>query len=75
MTFIKHKIKLINKLESSKEYQKDNALQRVVEILNGVENSSDLKNHKDLINRISTDSVLNWDSINMILKFTNNYSK
>jgi hypothetical protein len=35
----------------------------------------DLKRQKGLINRISTDSVLNWDSINMILDFTKDYSK
>lgn len=75
MTFKEHKIQLIDKLKDSAEFYKDDALQRIVEILNDIENSKDLKKQKGLINRISTDSVLNWDSINLILEFTNNYSK
>jgi hypothetical protein len=75
MTFNEHKVQLIDKLKDSEEFHKDDALLRVVEIFNDIENSNDLKRQKGLINRISTDSVLNWDSINMILDFTKDYSK
>ena len=75
MTFNEHKIQLINKLQSTTNYKNDDALQRVVEILNEVESTKDLKKQKGLINRISVDGVLNWDSINLVLEFTNNYIK
>ena len=73
MTFEEHKIQLISQLQNTSEFKKDEALQRVVKILNEVYSIADLRKHKGLINRISIDSVLNWDSINLILEFTNNY--
>lgn len=75
MTFNEHKIQLINKLQSSTDFKKDDALQRIVDILNDVNSIKDLKKKKGLINRISVDSVLSWDSINLILEFTDNYIK
>jgi len=63
---IKSHIKI---LEDSLEYPKDIALQHIVKILKVTKTKSDLKKQKDLINRISIDSVQNWKIINTIGEF------
>jgi hypothetical protein len=60
-------------LVTTKEYQSDVALQRVVEILKESKTERDLKKNVSLINRISIDSVENWDTINKIGAFLKLY--
>jgi hypothetical protein len=61
-------------LATTKEYQNDVALQRVVEILKATKTERELKKNVSLINRISIDSVENWDTINKIGAFLKPYS-
>ncbi|MGO3156174.1 MAG: hypothetical protein ACTIJT_11550 [Mesonia sp.] len=72
MTFEQHKIKFIKTLTESKEYDKDIALQRIVEIIKPIHSLKNYKNEKDLINRIAIDSVENWNTIELILNFREN---
>ncbi|CAA0237807.1 hypothetical protein NACSLCCMFF_540017 [Tenacibaculum maritimum] len=69
MIFEQQKIKLIEILTKSKKYNKNIALQRIVEIIEPIHSSKVLKKEKDLINRIAIDSVENWDTIELILNF------
>ena len=75
MNFNEHKIELINKVVKTPEFKKDIALQRVVEFLKPIDSIKMLKKEKGLINRICVDSVENWDTIELILSFTSNYTK
>lgn len=74
MGFNQHKLELIDKLQNSSDYKKDEALQNVVEILKRMESGRDLKKQKALIDRISIDSVLDWDLINLISEFTHSHT-
>ena len=69
LTFIEKKINLIENLKNTSEFSKDVALQRVVELLNNVNSVRELKREKGLINRISIDSIENWERINKIGSF------
>jgi len=75
VTFIENKLDLLNHLKRTKEFPRDVALQRVVELLNELNTIKELKKEKGLINRICIDSVENWESINMIGYFINNHVK
>ena len=72
MTFEQQKIKFIETLTESKEYNKDIALQRIVEIIKPIHSLKIYKKEKDLINRIAIDSVENWNTIELILNFPEN---
>ena len=72
LTFNEKKIDLIDYLKNTSEFSRDFALQRVVELLNNVNNIKELKKEKGLINRISIDSIKNWESINKIGFFIDN---
>ncbi|MHB0756864.1 hypothetical protein [Polaribacter sp. M15] len=72
MTFEEQKIKFIEILTESKEYNKDVALQRIVEIIKSINTLKVFKKEKKLINRIAIDSVENWNTIELILNFTEN---
>lgn len=61
-------------LVTTKEYQSDVALQRVVEILKETKTERELKKNVSLINRISIDSVENWETINKIGAFLKPYT-
>lgn len=73
ITFIENKLELINYLKSSKEFSRDEALQTVVKLLNGLSTINELKKEQELINRICIDCVENWESINMIGSFMDNH--
>jgi hypothetical protein len=64
----------INILENLPQYQTDIALKRIVKLLNEITSKSDLKKQKNLINRITLDSVENWKIINVILEFINTHT-
>ena len=70
MTFEEQKIKFVEILTESKEYNKDAALQRIVEIIKSINTLKVFKKEKKLINRIAIDSVENWNTIELILNFT-----
>jgi|TARA_B110000037_G_scaffold188099_1_gene219150 hypothetical protein len=72
MTFEQQKIKFIETLTESKEYNKDVALQRIVEIIKSINSLKIFKNEKKLIHRIAVDSVENWNTIELILNFSEN---
>jgi len=72
MTFEQQKIKFIETLTESKEYNKDFALQRIVEIIKPITSLKTFKKEKELIHRIAIDSVENWSTIELILNFPKN---
>ena len=71
MNFSENKDKIIEKLKTSTTYKNDNALKRIVEILEEIKTPKDLNKYKDLINRIAIDSVEDWENINLISEFVN----
>ena len=72
MTFEEQKIKFIEILTESKEYNKDVALQRIVEVIKSINTLKVFKKEKKLIHRIAIDSVENWNTIELILNFSEN---
>ena len=71
MNFSENKDKIIEKLKTSTTYKNDNALKRIVEILEEIKTPKELNKYKDLINRIAIDSVEDWENINLISEFVN----
>ena len=67
MTFSEKKKYLLKSITESKEFEKDIALKRIVEIIKPIESEKAFKKNKKLINRIAIDSVENWDTIELIL--------
>ena len=62
---------MLVKLKTSTTYKNDNALKRIVEILEEIKTPKELNKYKDLINRIAIDSVEDWENINLISEFVN----
>ena len=75
MTFNERLTELITNLETENLKLKDQALNRIIEILKTIETQKDLKKEKSLVNRIAIDGVADWKTIEKILQFTKNYTK
>ena len=75
MKFEDKKYRLIRRIEKTGELSKDSALKRVVQLIKTIETVEELYVKKELINRISLDSVQNWDTAELILNFTRTTSK
>jgi len=75
MTFNDNLKELIKILDIENKKTMDISLNRVIEILNSIDNLSDLKREKELIIKIVIDSVENMETGNLILTFIDNYTK
>jgi len=54
-------------------YPKDSALQKIIPLLENINTINELKKEKSLIHRTSIDCVQKWETINLILTYTNSY--
>ena len=57
-------------LENNTIYKCDVALRRIVEILKLSKTEKEVKNQRSLIDRLATDSVEDWGTVEEILIFT-----
>jgi hypothetical protein len=75
MSFYADSNDLIIHLESENIGHKDQAINRVVEILKQIENIKELKKQKSLINRIAVDGIERLDLAAIVVEFTNKHTK
>ncbi len=75
MNFAEKLEEFIHFLETTEEYAKDMALQRVVKIMKETKTQTELTKSISLINRISLDSVENWATVEKITSFLKSISQ
>jgi len=74
MKFKENLESFIKILESSPEFRRDKALQKVVEILKNSTSEKELHNHVPLLRHITIDSVENQETANKLFSFLEPYS-